>query len=265
MERKKKRWLTVLEEGAIDGRAYDKSGESNPTCTITGKQAEQIIKLIKEGLSYREVAETVGTTIWVVEHIGRGDTWLHLTGGRVKTNNASYVLNTELVKKITQIIKDNPKMTYKQISVLLNLPLAAIQGVGGGRTWTEVTGGKISNKHGSSLILQTEIDDVIKLIKKRVPYREIAKQFNVSKSAIEKIAQGTTWTNKTGGKIEKVDKYSKEKILKVVYLLKNTNLFQKDIAQMVGIPQSVVQKIGAGKIYQDLSGGKIRRKRSKLK
>ncbi|MED4228664.1 LAGLIDADG family homing endonuclease [Neobacillus cucumis] len=265
MERKKERWLTVLEEGDIDGRAYDKSGENNPTSTITTEQAEQIVKLIKTGLSYRKVAETVGTTNWVVEHIGRGETWLDLTGGRVKTNNASHVLNPQLVETIVQTIEDNPKMTYKQISVLLNLPLATIQGVGGGKTWIEVTGGRISEKHGNSVILETEIDEVIELIKKRVSYQEIADKFKVGIRVIEGIAQGRTWAHKTGGKIRKEDKYPKEKILKIIGFLKNTDLLQKEIALMVGIPQSVVQKIGAGKIYQEISGGEIRRKRSKLK
>lgn len=68
-----------LRDMARKGRSA--RGQASGRARITNEQAEEAIRLLRDGLTRAEVAAAIGCPTDIVNKLAYGQTWVHLTGG----------------------------------------------------------------------------------------------------------------------------------------------------------------------------------------
>lgn len=108
---------------------------------------------------------------------------------------------------------------------------------------------------GSNLFLldEEEAEEVRVLLKeKKLSQSKIADKFNISETLVSNINQGIRYvSDKYNYPIRKNYKNGLEDYGELIYLLKNTILTFKEIAEKLNMGESTVKKINYGKIFHD--------------
>ena len=190
-------------------------GETHSKATLTNEEVLQIIKLLEEGeLNNTEIANLFNSTRERIRAINENKCWCHLHNYKNNIRNESLA---------TKGIKRN--------------------GCG--------------PQTGNTILTESQVKEIIKLLEKgQLNSEQIAKQYNVQANLIKNINQCKTWTylhnykkniRKENGHYYYRNAYNSditvEQAFEVVYLLENTALTQKEIAQQLNIPTSTVTHI----------------------
>lgn len=112
----------------------------------------------------------------------------------------------------------------------------------------------------ASKITQSDLEDIVKMLKNNKTNIEIGKKYNLHPDTIGRINQGKTYFNdKLDYPIRKIDKdvagmkstnaFDEEKYLKIVQLLKTTQLSRSEIALEVGCDLTIISSINNGKHF----------------
>lgn len=108
----------------------------------------------------------------------------------------------------------------------------------------------------TSKLTNEEVLQIVNLINKGYTQRDVAKMFGVSKSTIAFINNGSTWTHVTGINNEKYHckrrKLTEDDVRLIRHLSRDTNMSQKEIADMFGITRSAVGNIKHNRIWKKL-------------
>jgi len=99
-----------------------------------------------------------------------------------------------------------------------------------------------------------QVDEIIKLLKTtNIPQKEIAKQYGVASSSIERICKGLIRAkdNEKYPLRESRHEQLDEQALKIIDLLENSRLTHKEIGAKLGVAKSTVTMINIGKNHFD--------------
>jgi hypothetical protein len=66
------------------GRKANLKGEENPNARLAEQQVEEVLKLLGDGHSHQQIADSFGVDRQTIGFIARGDTWSHISGERPK-------------------------------------------------------------------------------------------------------------------------------------------------------------------------------------
>jgi group I intron endonuclease len=85
------------------------------------------------------------------------------------------------------------------ISKSYGVERSTINNIKRGKSWRHIKDGPLTypEKRGNNKITSSQAGEIKELLLNGIPRVEITKLFNISKSAIDKIAQGKTWTDNT--------------------------------------------------------------------
>lgn len=96
------------------GLMHPAHGENHVCATITASQAKQICEYLESRmLSYKEIAERVGTTVSVVEGIKQGRSWKDISSNydiNFKKERTSKVFSFDDIHNICKYFQDNQKL-----------------------------------------------------------------------------------------------------------------------------------------------------------
>lgn len=114
------------------------------------------------------------------------------------------------------------------------------------------------------LISKDSVKEVVHLLKTTdLSLLKISQMTNVGFSSVKAICYGNRNTDITGGAINRplVDPLKwitpKETVLRIIDLLKNTNLSHSEISKSTGASKATIAQINIGKSYKNLSGGRV--------
>ncbi|MBR2247054.1 MAG: hypothetical protein IJ880_08530 [Bacilli bacterium] len=109
--------------------------------------------------------------------------------------------------------------------------------------------------HHYSVHSWQDIEKIIYLLKNtKLSFLDIAKTFNYSRSAIERINKGIIWNNENLTypiRCEDTKDFKKERANKIKYDLINTNLTQIEIGKKYGVGRTTITAINQGQNFFD--------------
>ncbi|MBT2690643.1 helix-turn-helix domain-containing protein [Bacillus sp. ISL-47] len=197
---------TLGGDGTIgyDGR----KGEKNHNSLITDEQAKEIVDLLRKNImSFKEIAEKVGTSIKTVQHINYGDAWTHVYegdppctfreevwGGGKGEQFVSRVTVTEAqVIEIKRLLAE--KVPAPKIAKQFNVRKDVINHIKYKQSWAwlKTEYDDLITTGPRSKLNENQVREIKKLLKKGISQSKIADQFNVQQMTISKISQGKSW------------------------------------------------------------------------
>lgn len=118
-------------------------------------------------------------------------------------------------------------------------------------------GKNLGENCGKSILTEDDVIFIKECLRdNKLTQSELAKMFNIDKSAISNIKTGDTWNHiKVDGFVEnnKGRTLSKEQVIKIKTLLIEGTLSQSKIAEQCSVSQIVVSRINREEIYKDIS------------
>lgn len=102
---------------------------------------------------------------------------------------------------------------------------------------------------------EEEIDEIIQMIKDKVPFNDISKQFNISISHLSGINKGNKHHRDDEvyplNDMTQGTKLTKSDVETIIDLLINSNLEQYQIAEQFNVAQTTISKINLGKTHHN--------------
>lgn len=92
--------------------------------------------------------------------------------------------------------------------------------------------------------------DIIQCLKKDKDNKYIINKYNVSDDIIRHINNGTSWRQEDEKYPLRTKNDAPDFVLKILDMLENTNLTQKEIASQLGVARSTVTMINIGKNHR---------------
>lgn len=102
-------------------------------------------------------------------------------------------------------------------------------------------------KHNMAKLTLTDVHEIKHLLKNKTPKKDIIDRFHLNASTINRINNGDLWREE--GETYPIADYknlSKQTILEIVDKLQNTNLKQREIAELYDVTRSEVTNINNG-------------------
>ena len=146
---------------------------------------------------------------------------------KIKVTGPVICLGVEYYKKLLELVK--PYVKWNCFKYKINDSYNKIHQQG--------------ESHSQSKLTESQIKDIIKLYKKGIWQKEIAKQFNISQPAVSHIVSGKQWNHL---KLGKQGRTFKKLCINQKVAIKNmfiNGMKQKDIAKEFNIDQSTVSKV----------------------
>lgn len=174
------------------------------------------------------------------------------TGGisSLGEGNPAAKLTQREVDNVIELLKNTNK-TCQQISQELNISLKNIYNINSGVCWIQK-----DMKYPIRQLTNYLTEDIVNsiydnLINTDLSYLEIANKWNVKSHMISSINNGKSH-KKDGYKypLRDINKEKKETVEVVIKMLKETNLFYKDIAKQLGVSISMVSNINSGRSWK---------------
>lgn len=107
--------------------------------------------------------------------------------------------------------------------------------------------------HHYEKFTEEEIDEIIRMIKNKVPFNNISRQFNISMSHLSGINKGNKHhrANETYplNNMTQGAKLTKNDVEAIINLLLNSDLEQSQIAKQFNVAQTTISKINVGKTH----------------
>lgn len=115
--------------------------------------------------------------------------------------------------------------------------------------------------NNASKITQSDLEDIIQLLKDNKTNIEIGEKYNLHPDTIGRINQGKTYFNEkldypirkndkeSGTGVKNANAFSEEKYSKIVQLLKTTQLTRAEIAKEIGCDLTIISSINNGKHF----------------
>lgn len=110
-------------------------GEKSGVAKLTEDIVREIVVLLKEGKTYKEIADRFNTTDERVHYIATGKAWVHITGGVICKRSRSR-LNKEEVLAIKELLKQN--VSYKEITKKFNISVGTVGNIKRGIIWKNI-------------------------------------------------------------------------------------------------------------------------------
>ena len=258
---KEKEWIIKLNTLYPNGYNMTKGGEGYPHLNgemcyqskLTNSQVNELIDLLQHTpLTQVEIAIRYDITQEIVSNINIGKTYFR--------NDLSYPIRTkkereEEAKLIIAEILSNKNKTLKQIAKEHpNFSYSMIKAINVGKSYRqEHLSYPLSLETGYKLKKQ-DIEAIKSFLEHQdLTIIEIAEHFNVNKQTIEEINFGRAhfheeWAYPLRKQIVYKKNITKNDLLKIKELLKNTDLSFREIARQMGIKShSTISNINSGK------------------
>jgi group I intron endonuclease len=171
-------------------------GSNHPLSKLTEDDVLVIKELIKNGVSQTEIAKNFNIERSAIYAIKSGQNWSHVGENisNIETNGNAKLTYDDVVE-IKNLLSKGVKQT--EISEMFNITQGAVSFIKRGETWSDV-GIDVSNIE-YSMIRNSKLNEEnvkqIKLFLKegKMTLSQIAKLFDVTKSAISAISTGRRW------------------------------------------------------------------------
>ncbi|TFW53165.1 hypothetical protein ES895_09980 [Bacillus sp. 007/AIA-02/001] len=256
-----------LTNGERVGNEYTfNRGEDNSNSKLTQKGVQDIIILLKIGVTIPKIAKIYQLSRDTIWDIRNGESWVHVTGGKVNKLNIPLrgedVPTAKLTDKTAIEIVERYKKGARRKDLVKEFGIAntTLRELLAGNTWAHITGGKKVEREVVVGLNRENAKKVIELYKQGWTQREISKELDVAPTTIFHLLNGNTWSSLTGGiKIEspnKKVKLTENDVRKIVYMLKEKENLQ-NIAKTYGVSISHIQNIRDGFRWNHITGGKI--------
>jgi group I intron endonuclease len=227
-------------------------GSNHPLSKLNEEEVLQIKEMLKDGMSYLEIAKEFNVVEGTISTIKQGRSWKHvgddvsyITYSKIKISKLTEVE----VKEIKSLLKEGT-MTQKEIGTMYNVDDVTICHIYTGVAWKDV-GEDMSKIHpgkrGNSKLTKEQVLQIKTLLKEGKLQKEIAKQFNVRVGTISEIKSGKTWKD-VGEDLSYLKKEPlKESQVKEIKILLREGMKQKEIASKFNVDYSTINSIKIGR------------------
>ncbi|WP_142329257.1 helix-turn-helix domain-containing protein [Bacillus sp. AFS088145] len=179
-------------------------GTDNSHAKLTDEDVKDIVMLLEMGVPMPEIAKqfnVIRDTIWDIRN---GESWKHITGGKVnkKTifpvgeNTSSAKLTDEIVKSIVKKYKKGEKRSV--LAKKYKIGISTLHALLAGGTWKHITGGVKVVREIQIGLSKENANLAVQMYKKGYTQRQIAKHLNVGNTTIHALLNGETWKEITG-------------------------------------------------------------------
>lgn len=111
-------------------------------------------------------------------------------------------------------------------------------------------------KNFMAKLTEEEVEEIRNLlIKSRMSYPDIAKQYSVDRTTIERIQSGIMWYNDTYDYPLRKIRANEQVALDIMKLLATTTLTNREIGELCGVGEDIPSRINTGKRYSYLYSG----------
>ena len=156
--------------------------------TLTPELVRRIQHLHDDhGLGATRISREIGRSYYAVRDVLTGKTWVHVTGGRLshgRRERPGESLSPKLVKQIQHLYTEQ-KLGVTKISREIDRSYQAVNDVLVGKTWTHITGGRLSQGR------RDRIGDAVRrkavqMARDGKSYREVARRVGVADMTIRR-------------------------------------------------------------------------------
>ena len=240
---------------------YSKKGKQN---ILTEDEIDKILSIASEGKTYRQISEIIDrdtTTIWEVVN---GITHQDYTGIEKYVNpNPGKKITKEEINRI--MLLNSQGYTCLEISQDINRDIRMVWAIVNGLSHRKETGLQKSDRKHNDRLTHEELDLILKLHKEGKDAYYIAEKLNKIVPIIQRVLYGGAYSSYTGIEYQHPREQKKQKdyaiIDKILELNKTGKYTQVQIAKMLNITSSKVNKILTGKNYSSYTGIKYVEKR----
>lgn len=131
-------WLGTNSENGNDkiSKGRNPKGSTHGLSVLTEEKVSRIAELLKDSkLTFAEIGAMYGVSVEAVSSIRAGQTWKHVTGGRVAHNRATAKLNKAKASEIKKLLADG--VSYRRIAPLYGVTPATVYDIWMGNTWKD--------------------------------------------------------------------------------------------------------------------------------
>ena len=224
---------------------------------MSEEEANHIIEmLLTKKYCLSEVAEQTGFSVITVSRIN--------SGVYHKKENIIYPIisvdcrrsDSSPISLVKEIIYDisHTNLPLTEIALKHNVKSSKVNDINNGNTWREFWDGEYPIRKCVYPITEANIDYIIyDIVESTMLVEEICEKYNISKNLYLQIKKGkhALCQNKPyifplTRKYVKDIRMTKEKYNRVLYLIQNTNMTQKDISKETGVSPATIKKIREG-------------------
>lgn len=193
-------WGYRLVREKINLAKMSNRGSNRFNATLKEEDVIRIKHLLIKGIfTFNEIAEKFGVSRGVIGAISRGRDWRHVEvrGFTPKLSKPSKLKDVDIIK-LKEMLRDG--IQHRIIAEKFNVNPSNISMISTGKTWSHVEvegftpiirkGGELSP---SSKLTKEVVIEIKKMLEQGINGNEIARIFNINKSAVYDIKQGRTW------------------------------------------------------------------------
>ncbi|WP_186446349.1 helix-turn-helix domain-containing protein [Neobacillus bataviensis] len=198
---------TYLTGGKRVGKEFNfNRGTENSHAKLTEDDVEEIVMLLEMGIPMPQIAKQFDVSKDTIWDIRNGESWKHITGGKVnkKTifpvgeNTSAAKLTDEIVKTIVEKYKKGEKRSV--LAKKYKIGISTLRALLAGETWKHITNGVKVVREVQIGLSKENANIAVQMYKKGYTQRQIAKHLNVGHTTIHALLNGETWKEVTGGK-----------------------------------------------------------------
>lgn len=245
-------------------------GTDNSHAKLIDDDVEEIVMLLEMGVPMPQIANQFVVSRDTIWDIRNGESWKHITGGKVNKKNifpfgeniAAAKITDEIANTIVEKYKKGEKRTL--LAKKYKIGFSTLHALLAGETWKHITGGVKVEREVQIGLSKENAYIAVKMYKTGYTQRQIAKQLNVGNSTIHALLNGNTWKEITGGIIvippertidgrKRGKRTTKEEALEAIRLF-NKGWTGSEVAKRLNIALSHAYAIKHGRKCSEFTG-----------
>ena len=233
------------------GHMVQPKGGDSPNASITNRQASNVCKLFEQGKSTQEVKEITGINSSVLNQIKAGNTYTNVSKKYTLPKLRQTIDESTVIEICNEI---NRGKSNREISSKLQVTEDIVSNIRCGKTWTDITKGRIKySETGRSIIDRNTVIAICNEINNGKTNVAIAAEFGVSTDIVSDIRCGNTWTDITAGRIEYSKFYKTNSEIHEVCRLLEEGKSLTQIMKISGMSKGTIIGIKKGRIHKEIS------------
>ena len=131
-------FLGSAKDNQQDMKAKGRStfGERNPGVKLTEERVQEVLRLLRDGVTQMRIAKMVGISQMQVSRINRGERWNHLNSSPVRPAVARKRLGTKEIKQVRTMIEAGTDAT--RIAPVFGCSVTTVRRIRSGLRWSHI-------------------------------------------------------------------------------------------------------------------------------